>query len=417
MSSARTVVAEALPCVVCGTETRVCLDLGEQPLANALLGSPRQTYDRYPLGLASCSACSHGQLVHFVPPEKLFADYLYASGTGGALRPYFEWFAASLAGSLRPGARVLEIACNDGSLLDCLRDAGLDACGVDPAANLSNTARARGHHVLTGFFPETRPEGPFDAIIAMNVLAHTPDPAALMGGIRSLLKPDGMAIVQTSQAFMLVNGEFDTIYHEHYSFFTPQSMQRLAAAAGLALKSRHIVSVHGGSLMCVFNRSDAEPHAASFVCGGAFEVPWPDPEPDILAVAPSQDVAVKSYRLFSERAQAAMTQSGALVARARRGGAEVALIGVAAKALTFINAAGIAPDYFLDESPWKCGRFVPGTSKAVEPLARAAELGEDTLFMIGAWNFAEPLARKVRALRPTRNSRFVVCFPAIKDFN
>lgn len=410
-----TAAPRALPCVVCSTDTVVCLDLGEQPLANALLGTPTQAYETFPLGLASCPECTHGQLIHFVPPEKLFADYLYASGTGGALHAYFEWFAASLAASLRPGARVLEIACNDGSLLDCLREAGLDACGVDPAANLTKTARSKGHHVLTGFFPDTRPEGPFDAIVAMNVLAHTPDPAALMRGIRSLLGPGGMAIVQTSQAFMLVNGEFDTIYHEHYSFFTPHSMRRLAADSGLMLKSRHIVSVHGGSLMCVFNRTDAEPDAASFGGGGAFELPWPDPEPGILSIEPPQGAAETSYRQFSERAHAVMKQSGELIARARSCGGDVALIGVAAKAMTFITAAGVAPDYFLDESELKLGRFVPGTSKVVDPLTKAAELAENTLFIVGAWNFAEQLVRKVRALRPTRNSRFVVHFQDIKE--
>lgn len=406
-----------LPCVVCGADTLVCLNLAKQPLANALLGSSTEAYERYPLGLASCPECSHGQLTHFVPPERLFANYLYASGTGEALKPYFEWFAASLAASLRPGARVLEIACNDGSLLDCLRAAGLDACGVDPAANLTSLARSRGHHVLTGFFPETRPDGAFDAIIAMNVLAHTPDPAALMRGIRSLLKPDGIAIVQTSQAFMLINGEFDTIYHEHYSFFTPHSMYRLAANADLTLGSRHIVSVHGSSLISTFYCAGAPPGTASFVGGGAFDLPWPNPEPGILAIDPPQGSAEQYYRRFSERAQTVIKQSVDLIARSRRDGSPIALIGVAAKAMTFIVAAGITPDYFLDESALKCGRFVPGSSKAIQPLRNAAELDENTVFIIGAWNFTEQLAGKVRALRPTRNNRFVVFFPEIKEFS
>lgn len=311
---------------------------------------------------------------------------------------------------------MLEIACNDGSLLDCLRAVGLNVCGVDPAANLARTARSKGHDVLTGFFPETRPDGPFDAIVAMNVLAHTPDPAAVMRGIRSLLKPDGMAIIQTSQAFMLVNGEFDTIYHEHYSFFTPHSMCRLAADARLRIGSRHIVSVHGGSLMCVLNHSEASPGAASFAGGGAFELPWPDPEPDILRADLTPEVAARCYRQFAVRARSVMKRSGELADRVHGTGGEIALIGVAAKAMTFITAAGITPDHFLDESALKCGRFVPGSSKAIEPLRSAVELGEDTLFIIGAWNFAEQLAGKVRALRPTRGSRFVVHFPEIKEY-
>ena len=175
--------------------------------------------------------------------------------------------------------------------------------------------------------------------------------------------------------------------------------------------------MHGSSLISAFNCAGAPPGAASFVGGGAFELPWPNPEPGILSIEPPQGSAEQYYRRFSERAQAVIKQSGELIAQARRDGSPIALIGVAAKAMTFIVAAEIAPDHFLDESALKCGRFVPGSSNAIEPLRNAAELDENTLFIIGAWNFAEQLAGKVRALRPTSNSRFVVCFPEIKEFS
>ena len=407
----------SLPCIVCGSDTFLCLDLGMQPLANALLSTPYDQYEKYPLGFAFCPSCTHGQLTHFVPPEILFNDYLYASGTGGALDEYFRWLAGLLSTALPPNARVFEIACNDGSFLESLRAVGLTPCGVDPAVKLTALARSKGLNVLTGFFPATKPEGLFDAIVAMNVLAHTPDPASLMQGIRSMLKPNGVAIIQTSQALMLINGEFDTIYHEHYSFFTPWSIEHLANAAGMHIASRHIVSVHGGSLLCVLRQNDADANFATIMQDCRFELPWPELKLRGLGMAVEANGPEKCYSAFSARATTVMLEAAEHAKRHQDAGGSLALVGVAAKALTFIAGAGIKPDYFLDEAVLKCGRFVPGAAKMIEPLSKAANLPNDTLFLLGAWNFAELLAQKVRTLRPNRTNNFLVHFPECKEFN
>lgn len=403
-------------CLVCGGATTVCLDLGRQPLANALLATSDEPYETFPLGLAMCATCSHGQLTHFVPPDRLFRNYLYASGTGGALQSFFTWFAQSLAKALPARGRVLEIACNDGSLLDCFKAEGIDACGVDPAANLTAVARGKGHAVHTGFFPDTRPDGRFDAIVAMNVTAHTPAPRALMQGVKECLAPNGAAFIQTSQAFMLVNGEFDTIYHEHYSFFSPASMKRLAQESGLRLEARRLVSVHGRSLLCILRHADAPDVPIAFDNTPPFGVEWPSPEPAIMALDIDADTARASYRAFAEHAHSAMDGARRRVCEHRGRGATIALAGVAAKAMTFLNAAEIVPDAYLDEAQLKFGRYVPGSKKAIEPLSSAAALPDDTLFVIGAWNFAGPIADKIRALRPGRPSTFLVYFPQIKEF-
>ena len=412
-------MTDTLPpdCVVCGGPTAVCLDLGNQPLANALLANAAEQYDAFPLGLASCEACSHGQLTHFVPPENLFKNYLYASGTGGALNPFFTWFSAALSKALPKGSRVLEIACNDGSLLDRLRDDGFQVCGVDPAANLTSVAIAKGHDVRTGFFPATRPEGKFDAIVAMNVCAHTPDPRALMQGVKDLLAPEGVAIIQTSQAFMLMNGEFDTIYHEHYSFFTPASMRRLAESCGLTLEATQIFSVHGRSLVSILRHAGTQKAPFQLNGGAPFDVAWPNPEPPVMAQTIDGATSSDAYQKFATQARSVMAKAHDRIAAHQRAGHPVALVGVAAKALTFITAAGIKPDVFIDEAALKVGRFVPGASRAIEPMAAAADLPAETLFMIGAWNFAEPLAAKIRARRPDAPSRFLVCLPELKEFD
>ena len=168
---------------------------------------------------------------------------------------------------------MLEIASNDGSHLSCLAARGLDVMGIDPARNLNDIAAAAGHKVLTGFFPDVRPDGRFDVVVAMNVAAHTPTPLRFLAGVADVLAPGGVAIVQTSQALMLGNGEFDTVYHEHYSFFTVASMRALAARAGLRLEQVQLVAIHGTSLLLFLRRADESGPAIAFKA--RTPLPWP----------------------------------------------------------------------------------------------------------------------------------------------
>lgn len=402
-------------CLVCEEPTEPLLDLDVQPLANVLLEDDAQSFQAYPLGLAVCPACSHAQLTHFLPPGSLFSDYLYASGTSDTLRHYFAWFAGALGRCLRPGARVLEVASNDGSLLSCLAAQGLAVTGVDPADNLNVAARAAGHRVMTGFFPETKPDGSFDAVIAMNVAAHTPQPMEFLQGVARMLAPGGVAIIQTSQALMIGNGEFDTVYHEHYSFFTVASMRRLAERAGLRLERVRLVSVHGTSFLFFLRRAqDAAPPLA-FAAGPPFAVDWPDPEPAHLSVELGPAEARAAYGRFADKAKATMQSVAGRIAWHKAQGRQVALAGVAAKALTFVRAAGIAPDLYLDEAPLKIGRLVPGTQAPIAPLTSIAHLQQDTVFLIGAWNFAEELMRKIRGIEHSFQATFLIHYPQIKE--
>ena len=402
-------------CVVCGGHVALCLDLGTQPVANLLLATDGEAYVAHPLGLAACEDCSHGQLTHFLDPKELFSTYLYASGTSNTLRSYFQWFAKTLHTVVPHGARVLEVACNDGSLLRCLASEGFEVAGVDPATNLAAEARAGGLHVLSGFFPETSPEGRFDAIIAMNVVAHTPDPRGFMEGVRRALAPGGIAFIQTSQAMMLDRGEFDTVYHEHYSFFTPASMQRLARECGLRLDGLGLVSVHGGSMLAMLRHSDAPRTPLTFDGGPPFALAWPQPEPSSMTLELGAAGTRAAYRTFAAMAAGSMTSAAERIDAHRSHGRTVALVGIAAKALTFMRASGIEPDVLIDEARLKVGRVAPGMAGKIEPIERVRELPDDTLFVIGAWNFADELSRKVRAHRDGMRSRFLTYFPAISE--
>lgn len=400
--------------MVCDAAVTPLLDLDVQPPANLLLSDANEPYEAFPLGFAVCPSCSHGQLTHFVDPERLFKHYLYASGTSGTLKAYFDWFSDALA-AVQPKARVLEIASNDGSLLASLDARGFDATGVDPAENLNAIARDAGRKVVTGFFPDARPEGTFDIIVAMNVAAHTPNPSAFMRGVRNSLSEGGTAIIQTSQAMMIANGEFDTVYHEHYSFYTVASMARLAANAGLRLDATRLVSVHGVSLLFFLRRAEDANTEFPFADTAPFAVAWPEPTPPFLRKDLAPADALAAYTSFAEGARSAMKTAKELVAAHQSAGRRVALVGVAAKALTFIRAAGMSPDMYIDEAPLKVGLHVPGTSQEIMPLKSAAGLSADTTFLIGAWNFADELMRKIRALNEPVDPKFVMYFPKLAE--
>ena len=397
-------------CIVCGSETSDVIDLGRQPLANQLLEERDQSFDTFELGLAYCPSCSHGQLTHFVDPRVLFSHYLYASGTSGTLKSYFDWFAIELRRTLGQDARVLEVACNDGTLLAKLSEQGLDAVGVDPAENLTSIARQRGLDVLTGFFPQVAPSGKFDAVIAMNVLAHTPEPLGILQGIKKHLGEGGVAFVQTSQAMMLEDAQFDTIYHEHYSFFTPRSMETLSARVGLRLEKVFLTTVHGGSAVFVLRHIEDDSRTSSFTRSGGFLISA-DPAGVTDTNYPADPAG--TYQRFAMKSHEIIAHARKELSSYRHEGKLIALTGVAAKSMTFIRAARIEPDVYLDEAALKVGRFIPGTDQKIKPFSAARDLPDDTVFLIGAWNFASEIIGKIEQLRPGRTSTAMTAFPAL----
>jgi SAM-dependent methyltransferase len=401
-------------CVVCDHRAQRILDLGLQPLANNLLDEASSPYARFPLGLSGCVNCGHAQLSHFVDPSMLFSSYIYASGTSGTLRKYFEWFADSLKQVAEPGSKVLEIACNDGSLLAALAKSGFDAIGVDPASNLTQEARAKGHKVLTGFFPDTAPEGKFDIIVAMNVAAHTPRPLRFLQGVANSLEKDGVAIIQTSQANMIANGELDTIYHEHYSFFSPSSMRYLTERADLVLDAVQLVSVHGTSFS-FFLRHPGAQIRPGFPASEPFFVPWPRVPPAPFSDHFRGEVAKRGFEAFSKKANEILRQAKTVLLQRQSEGFDVALVGVAAKAMTFLGAANVKPDLYFDEAVLKCGRFVPGSSEPIRPFSEIAAVKNKTVFLIGAWNFAAEIKNKLRNIGLSGDHRVVTYFPSLVE--
>jgi SAM-dependent methyltransferase len=294
-----------------------------------------------------------------------------------------------------------------------LNDCGLQSVGIDPAANLTAAAASKGLAVLTGYFPDTSPEGTFDAIVAMNVAAHTPDPLTFMKGIAAALAPGGIALLQTSQAWMVSRGEFDTVYHEHYSFFSVNSMRRLAEAAGLVLANVDLVSVHGTSFLFSLRHPGQKPLALS--PSGPFAVSWPDARPSSLASNFDPRDAEQDFARFSTRARGLLRDVSSRVAAYRAAGYGVALVGVAAKALTFVYAAKLDPDVYFDEASMKIGRYVPGARTPIAPLGDLRLLAKPFVLLLGAWNFADELIGKIEALNLPVRHQFLVYLPEVRE--
>ena len=375
-----------------------------QPHANDF-SDTQQLKFRESLRLRGCPHCGHAQQAVFVRPDLLFADYHYASGTSRSLKAYFDAYAAELKTQLRPEASILEIACNDGSFLDSLAAAGFTQLhGVDPAANIVATAQAKGLAVDADFFNQAyvaRQPRRHDLIIGQNVLAHTPDPLDLLRAAAAVLNDGGEIHIQTSQANMLFNGEFDTVYHEHYSFFSAHSMRTLAARAGLVLVHLSYPAVHGTSFRFVLMKSGAV--QASVTERLAFEV-----EHGLLdgrCFADFKALAEDRVGAYRDHLHAWHAQGRTVVG-----------VGVAAKSVTFFNYAGVFPDHVVDEAPLKIGKFLPGSAVRVAPVAGVADYPEGAIFVVGAWNFYAELKDKISTARGAkgRGDVFVRYLPALE---
>lgn len=399
-------------CLCCGSsDLRPVLDLGVQPPANSYGASASDRIESFPLGLNVCGDCWHAQLTYCVDRQQLFDRYAYVSGTSGTLNRFFNWFAKTLSGVLPAGARVLELAANDGSLIREMQAAGLTCVGVDPASNIVAKAQADGLPIVLGYWPQAaaQVDGLFDAMVCMNVVAHVDDPLAFLVGCKQKLAPNGVVMVQPSQARMFANGEFDTIYHEHISFFNTRSMARLAERAGLKLVDAFMVKIHGDSPVYVLQHADATqcPPLKDAFSQGPFAIPE-----DLYAFEEASALYdAATYTRFEQEARGVIDDVVRTVKQYEGDGYDVVFVGAAAKAMTVINAAGIRPTHFLDENPMKIGLHAPGCGTLIESLDAVSSLTRRTLFVLSAWNFRHELAAKLRARGVPQGSRFYSYFP------
>ena len=390
--------------------------LGEQALANTYRPvDSTEVLDKYPLTLNMCLDCFHMQQSVSVDRALLFDEYPYVSGTSSGLGAYFTDFAASVCKKLPAlgrKARVLEIASNDGTLLAEFKKLGAEVQGVEPAKNLRKLWEANGIPTVPTYWGAQAVAAlkeKYDIIVAMNVLGHVSDPYNFLLLAKSVLAPGGRIYVQTSQAMMLENGEFDTCYHEHLSFFTVSSFLALARQAGLRVGSISHAAVHGVSYVVELHYDRA---ATDFQNPAHFSIGREEQRKGYYSLPLHFD--------FSLRIKQTASALGSLVARYKKDGYLLAAYGAAAKGMVLLGTSGLKPAFIVDDNPLKIGRLccldVPVVGpKEVSGLSATA--GDDRfVWLILPWNMQSEIVGRLKELRGPKfaSDVCVTAFPTVE---
>lgn len=387
-------IEENKTCFACGNDSLVhILNLGLQPLANYYLKSPNDTETLFPLNLKFCEKCTHLQLSHTVHPDNLFKNYLYVSGTSNTGMKHFEDFVSFSEKYVENGKTVLDIACNDGSQLYFYKKKGYDTYGIDPAENLLELSSKHGN-IICDYMNQDNIKSfgvSFDIVLAQNVFAHINYPVEFLEYCKSVLNDNGRIFIQTSQANMIANNEFDTIYHEHLSFFSVESMSAVVRRAGLALIDVLRVPIHGTSFIFVIGKNGDR--SQEFI----------EKEKRLRAT--------KQLMFYSNNVYTIIHNLRRTIEDYRFENYKIIGYGAAAKGNTVLNAGKIKLDYIVDDNPLKHGLFTPGTHIEIKhPDVLKDETGKILIVPL-AWNFFDEIKEKV--LNRNSNVTFVRYFPQI----
>ncbi|MBI2144005.1 NAD-dependent epimerase/dehydratase family protein [Candidatus Woesearchaeota archaeon] len=385
---------EKLSCRVCaGKSLQKVLSLGSTPPANAFLKSPKDAEQFFPLELSFCNGCGFVQLANVVSPELLFRDYVYVSSTSPVFVQHFKDLSSLIIKrfSLQHGSLVVDVGSNDGILLRPFKEAGMKVLGIDPAEKIAAMATASGIETLPIFFNATaakglaKERGRAKVITATSVFSHVDDLDSFVSGVKELLSDDGVFVIEVYYLYeLLAKNLFDTIYHEHLSYFTAKTMARLLQRLGMEMFDVGETDTHGGSLR-VFAQKANGPHKV---------------EPSVGRFTAMEDAMrlsdAKTYVEFAKKIGQNKARLKELLDGLKLMGKGIVGYGAPAKGNTLLNYFGIGPDildYIVDDSPWKQGLYTPGTHI---PVVGFGELGKrrPDYILILAWNFAEPIMKK-----------------------
>ena len=399
-------VTQLNECVACGcSKLKLVLDLGKQPLANSFKLKQEDVQEEYPLAINRCEECFHVQLTHSVDPKLMFEDYLYVSGTAKTMHEHFKDFALMVKkdSSWPHTQTMLDVGCNDGTQLDYFKEIGFTTYGVDPAANL-HTESSKKHTIWCDWFNKDFADkcdvGSFDVITAQNVFAHGPNPLEFLQTAKELLTDDGVLYIQTSQANMIKNNEFDTIYHEHISFFNTLSMMRLCVRAGLCLYDVEYMPIHGTSYIFKISKQ--------FRSGNVYNIISQENADGLFTP--------ETYVKYAKRCDEIIEALKWEISNYTR--SEVGWLGVGygapAKGMTLLNYSGLKLDFIIDDNPLKQGRFTPGSSIPIYPASKLDEHQDALCFVPLAWNFFDEIVEKIKKRRNNPWDRFITYFPKVE---
>jgi SAM-dependent methyltransferase len=388
------------------------VDLGMSPLCESYV--PADALDRmeafYPLHVWVCRECLLVQLQEYVAPEQIFSEYAYFSSYSSAWLKHAEDYTAMIAKrlALDQSSFVVELASNDGYLLQYFVQRGIPCLGVEPAANVARAAVEKGVETLVAFFGEAtarqmREAGrSADLVLGNNVLAQVPDVNDFVAGMRTILKPAGTITLEFPHLLRLIEGnQFDTIYHEHFSYFSLRAAERILEAHGLAAFDVEELWTHGGSLRLYAHHAEDRTRSA---------------RPGLEALRAREKAGgfdrLEAHLQFEGRVRETKRRLLELLIDAKRSGKSIAGYGAPGKGNTLLNYCGIRTDfldYTVDRNPYKQGKFLPGTHVPIHPPSRIDETRPDYVLVL-PWNLKDEIVAQMTHIRGW-GGRFIVPIP------
>jgi SAM-dependent methyltransferase len=392
-------------------------DLGVSPLANSYLqAADLQKMERfYPLHVYVCPSCFLVQIEEIGSPLEIFSDYLYFSSYSESWLQHAAGFASGAISkfNLNSSSRVVEIGSNDGYLLHFFKEAGVSVLGIEPAENVAAVAREKGIETVSRFFgsalaTELAAEGrQADLLVGNNVIAHIPDLNDLMRGLGLLLKPAGVISLEFPHLLSLMEqNQFDTIYHEHYSYFSLITIKQVLEAHSLKLFDAELLQTHGGSLRVYACHEGNKERTAS------------DRVKEICLLEESKgSTEIATYEAFSEQVKAVKRAILKFLIELKEQGHTIAGYGAPAKGNTLLNYCGIGKDfidYTVDLSPHKQGYFLPGSRIPVFSPEHIYKTKPDYLLIL-PWNLKEEISGQMEGVREW-GGKFITLIPKIEVF-
>jgi len=410
-------MSEAPLCRFCRAPlNHTLVDLGLQPLSNSYLSEAAfaaGTERSYPLHVRVCEACYLAQADDPVPADQIFdADYAYFSSFSDSWLAHCRAYAQAAIDRFKLGADslVVEVASNDGYLLQYFVQAGVPVLGVEPTANTAQAARAKGVPTEVSFFNEATGRAlaargvAADLMHGANVLAHVPDIGDFVGGFHHVLKPGGTLSFEFPHLLRLIEKvQFDTVYHEHYSYLSLLAVERVLAAKGLKAYDVEELWTHGGSLRLFCAHASA-----------------PFPETEALRKVRADERAagldrIETYARFPAEVERVREGFLAYLAQAKAAGRKVAAYGAAAKGNTFLNHCGVTPDDIVcvfDRNPHKQGKRLPGSHLPILSPEKIAEIRPDDVVIL-PWNLKDEIMEQLAFIREW-GGRFVTAAPHVE---
>jgi hypothetical protein len=402
-------------CRFCGAALHNTLvDLGMSPLCESYLPADQlnKMEPFYPLHVRVCDQCFLVQVDEYVSPDHIFTEYAYFSSFSDTWLKHAANYVDMIVSRLNLGKTSLavELASNDGYLLQNFVKKGIPALGVEPAANVAKVAVDKGVPTLVKFFGrETAKEmvaagQQADVIIGNNVLAQVPDLNDFVGGIQILLKPQGVATLEFPHLMrMMAENQYDTIYHEHFSYFSFIAVEKIFAAHGLTLFDVEEIPTHGGSIRIYARRKEDGSKPVGSRVG----------ELRNRELSARFD-RIETYSTFGEKVKESKRSLLEFLIQARRSGKRVAGYGAPGKGNTLLNYCGIRTDFLdftVDRNPYKHGKYLPGTHIPIYPPEKILETKPDYVLIL-PWNFKDEIVKQMSVIREW-GGKFVVPIPTV----